>query len=424
MTSAKVDAVVVGSGPNGLSAAIALAQSGRSVLVLEAQDRLGGAVATEELTLPGFHHDVFSSVYPAGAASPVFAKLPLERHGLRWVQPEIPMAHPLDDGRAIALMRDVDATAATLDAVHPGDGAAWRELAAPYVEHYEALRATMLVRVPTDHRAGAAARRAQARRHPRLRPDPAQLRAGARRAALRGSGRPRLALRLGDARRRPARQRGQRDLRGLPQGARPRGRLAQPGGRRRTADRRARGRAARRGRRCQDRHAGRAGAHAARPRPRRAHRRGRRRGGEDRRLRHDAPWAPLPRAARAPRRLRPPAARVPLRAVHREGRLGARRPRAVDGEPRRAPPGPSTSAARRTRSPARSRPPRPGACPSTPSCCSGSSPSPIRPARPPASTPRGPTPTSRAAWTGRGSASPSRRASRRRSSASRPASAT
>ena len=119
MTSAKVDAVVVGSGPNGLSAAIALAQSGRSVLVLEAQDRLGGAVATEELTLPGFHHDVFSSVYPAGAASPVFAKLPLERHGLRWVQPEIPMAHPLDDGRAIALMRDVDATAATLDAVHP-----------------------------------------------------------------------------------------------------------------------------------------------------------------------------------------------------------------------------------------------------------------------------------------------------------------
>jgi phytoene dehydrogenase-like protein len=148
VTSAKVDAVVVGGGPNGLSAAIALAQGGRSVLVLEAQDRLGGAVATEELTLPGFHHDVFSSVYPAGAASPVFAKLPLERHGLRWVQPEIPMAHPLDGGRAIALMRDVDATAATLDAVNPGDGPAWRELVSPYVEHYEALRATMLAGFP------------------------------------------------------------------------------------------------------------------------------------------------------------------------------------------------------------------------------------------------------------------------------------
>ncbi len=104
------------------------------MLVLEAQDHLGGAVATAELTLPGFRHDVFSSVYPAGAASPVFAKLPLERHGLRWVHPEVPMAHPLDGGRAIALLRDLDATAATLDAVNPGDGAAWRELARPYVE--------------------------------------------------------------------------------------------------------------------------------------------------------------------------------------------------------------------------------------------------------------------------------------------------
>src|SRR5919205_3370938 len=98
MPSATVDAVVIGSGPNGLSAAIALARGGRSVLVLEAQDRLGGAVATEELTLPGFHHDVFSAVYPAGAASPVFARMPLERHGLRWVTPDVQMAHPHDDG--------------------------------------------------------------------------------------------------------------------------------------------------------------------------------------------------------------------------------------------------------------------------------------------------------------------------------------
>jgi phytoene dehydrogenase-like protein len=148
MTSAQVDAVVVGSGPNGLSAAIALAKAGKSVLVLEAQARIGGAVATEELTLPGFHHDVFSSVYPAGAASPVFASMPLERHGLRWIQPDIPMAHPLDGGRAIALMRDLDETAATLDAIHPGDGAAWRELATPYLKHFGALRATMLAGFP------------------------------------------------------------------------------------------------------------------------------------------------------------------------------------------------------------------------------------------------------------------------------------
>ena len=148
MTSAQVDAVVVGGGPNGLTAAIALARGGRSVLVLEAQERLGGAVKTEELTLPGFRHDVFSAVYPAAAASPVFASMPLERHGLRWVQPEIPMAHPHDDGRAAALMRDVDATAATLDTLQPGDGAAWREAVTPYVRSFDALRATMLSGFP------------------------------------------------------------------------------------------------------------------------------------------------------------------------------------------------------------------------------------------------------------------------------------
>jgi phytoene dehydrogenase-like protein len=148
VTSAVLDAVVVGSGPNGLSAAIALARGGKSVLVLEAQARIGGGVATAELTLPGFHHDVFSSVYPAAAASPVFARMPLERHGLRWTHPEIPMAHPLDGGRAAALMRDLDGTAATLDALCPGDGAAWRELATPYLEHFGALRATMLSGFP------------------------------------------------------------------------------------------------------------------------------------------------------------------------------------------------------------------------------------------------------------------------------------
>jgi phytoene dehydrogenase-like protein len=137
-------AVVVGSGPNGLAAAIRLAESGDDVTVLEAADRPGGAVRTEELTLPGFRHDTFSSVYPAAVASPVFARLPLERHGLRWTHPAACYAHPLPDGEAIALYRDVDATAASLDARHAGDGARWGAFVEPLLEEFAAVRATML----------------------------------------------------------------------------------------------------------------------------------------------------------------------------------------------------------------------------------------------------------------------------------------
>jgi phytoene dehydrogenase-like protein len=142
------DALVVGSGPNGLSAAIALAQAGRRVLVLEASARAGGAVATEELTLPGFLHDTYSSVYPAAVASPIFAGLPLERHGLRWIHPEACYAHPLADGRAVALYRDLDRTAASLDALHPGDGQAWHAFAEPLMSRFDALRDTMLAGFP------------------------------------------------------------------------------------------------------------------------------------------------------------------------------------------------------------------------------------------------------------------------------------
>ncbi len=138
------DALVIGSGPNGLAAAIELARSGLDVLVLEASERLGGAVATEELTLPGFRHDTFSSVYPAGVASPVFARMELERHGLRWVHPVACMAHPLPDGTAVALYRDIERTAASLDALHPGDGERWRAFAAPLLACFDALRDTML----------------------------------------------------------------------------------------------------------------------------------------------------------------------------------------------------------------------------------------------------------------------------------------
>jgi phytoene dehydrogenase-like protein len=153
------DALVVGSGPNGLTAAITLARAGRRVLVLEAAPRAGGAVMTEELTLPGFHHDTFSAVHPAGAASPVFAAMPLDRHGLRWVHPPVCLAHPLPDGTAVALYRDLDRTGASLDAVRRGDGESWRAFAAPFVDSFDALRDTLLggfppVRAPLRLTAG------------------------------------------------------------------------------------------------------------------------------------------------------------------------------------------------------------------------------------------------------------------------------
>jgi phytoene dehydrogenase-like protein len=148
------EAVVIGSGPNGLAAAITLAEAGRDVTVLEANAKPGGAIATEELTLPGFHHDTFSAVYPAAAASPVFARWPLERHGLRWIHPRRCYAHPLPDGRAAALSRDVDETAASLDALAPGDGEAWRAFATPYVRRFDAWRATLMGGFPPA--AGAA----------------------------------------------------------------------------------------------------------------------------------------------------------------------------------------------------------------------------------------------------------------------------
>jgi phytoene dehydrogenase-like protein len=148
-------AVVIGAGPNGLAAAIRLAEAGRPVTVLEAADRPGGAVRTEELTLPGFRHDTFSAVYPAGAASPVFARMPLERHGLRWIHPEACYAHPLPGGRAVALFGDLDRTAASLDAVHAGDGERWSEFIEPMIEGFEAIGATMLGAFPPVAGAGA-----------------------------------------------------------------------------------------------------------------------------------------------------------------------------------------------------------------------------------------------------------------------------
>ena len=115
MSTSPRDAVVVGSGPNGLAAAIVLAQAGRGVTLYEASDTPGGGMRTGELTLPGFHHDLCSAIHPLGFASPFFRGLNLDAHGVRWIHPEAPLAHPLDDGSAIVLERSLSETAATLE---------------------------------------------------------------------------------------------------------------------------------------------------------------------------------------------------------------------------------------------------------------------------------------------------------------------
>jgi phytoene dehydrogenase-like protein len=114
LTETSYDAVVVGAGPNGLAAAIELARNGRSVLVVERNETVGGGSRSAELTLPGFTHDVCSAIHPLGRASPFFAQLDLAAHGLEWIEPPIQIAHPLDDGSAALVRRSVDETARTL----------------------------------------------------------------------------------------------------------------------------------------------------------------------------------------------------------------------------------------------------------------------------------------------------------------------
>ena len=130
-----VDAIVVGAGPNGLAAAIELARAGWQVRVLEAQAEIGGGLRSAELTLPGFTHDVCSAVHPLALVSPIFRSLPLAEQGLEWAQPELPLAHPLDGGRAVALRQTVAATARELGV----DGGRWRRLFGPLVAEQEAL---------------------------------------------------------------------------------------------------------------------------------------------------------------------------------------------------------------------------------------------------------------------------------------------
>ncbi len=129
------DAIVVGSGPNGLAAAICLARTGRSVLVVEAQETIGGGCRSDELTLPGFVHDRCSAIHPLAVASPFFRSVPLAAHGLELIHPDAPLAHPLDDGTAVILERSIDRTATGLG----DDGQAWRRMMGPLVRDADAI---------------------------------------------------------------------------------------------------------------------------------------------------------------------------------------------------------------------------------------------------------------------------------------------
>jgi phytoene dehydrogenase-like protein len=132
--------VVIGSGPNGLAAAIVLARAGHAVTVYEGAPTIGGGTRSAELTLPGFVHDICSAVHPLAICSPCFEQFPLSEHGLEWVHPDAPLAHPLDDGTAAVLERSISRTASNLGA----DGEAWRALFEPLAAAWPRLRHDVL----------------------------------------------------------------------------------------------------------------------------------------------------------------------------------------------------------------------------------------------------------------------------------------
>jgi phytoene dehydrogenase-like protein len=147
--SESYDAIVVGSGPNGLAAAITLAQSGHRVRICEAENTIGGGMRSAEVTLPGFMHDICSAIHPLGASSPFFRDLSLAEHGLVWIHPAAPLAHPFDDGTAAMLERSVAATGETLGK----DAAAYQRLMKPWVDDWDLLANEILgpLHLPPRH---------------------------------------------------------------------------------------------------------------------------------------------------------------------------------------------------------------------------------------------------------------------------------
>ena len=142
-----LDAVIVGAGPNGLAAGITLARAGKSVLVLEAKETIGGGTRSAELTLPGFSHDICSALHPLGVASPFFRDLPLAQRGLEWIFPPACLAHPLDDGTAVLVEGTVEETAANLGP----DAAAYRRLMGPLVAGWQELLDDLLGPLHVPH---------------------------------------------------------------------------------------------------------------------------------------------------------------------------------------------------------------------------------------------------------------------------------
>ena len=138
-------ACVIGAGPNGLAAAIVLAQAGLQINVLEAEPTPGGAARTMELTLPGYQHDFGSAVHPLGVGSPFFSSLPLRDYGLEWIHSPAPLAHPLDDGTAVMLERDLSDTEASFGV----DGESWRKLVEPFVDRWSELALDVLRPIPS-----------------------------------------------------------------------------------------------------------------------------------------------------------------------------------------------------------------------------------------------------------------------------------
>ena len=199
------DAIVVGSGPNGLAAAIVLARAGLAVRVVEAEETVGGGCRSAELTLPGFVHDVCAAIHPLAVASSFLRSVPLEEHGVEWIEPPAALAHPFDDGTAALLVRSVAETAASLGV----DAGRYRKLMSPLAARWEEIADDLLAPLRAPGASGCVrALLGSARRSRRARSRAARFAASGRAGCSPGSRRTRCCRSRGCRRRRSARSSG------------------------------------------------------------------------------------------------------------------------------------------------------------------------------------------------------------------------